>query len=171
MIENISFTMKSEQARENIRLDLAAIEALEQESGGLYTIIEQLESLDVLTIERLYACLSCEKELRSIPLVHKLSTVIEATVRILQACKVMGLLEIGEKDSTPTADIKGFRRFGLGVLGWSPDAVRTAELEDVVLAFQGRQVGTGSPSRIRQPPSRTLLDTLMQRYPDKKGEF
>lgn len=68
MTGNIAFTMKTEQARENIRLDLVAIEALEQESGGLYTIIEQLESLDVLTIERLYACLSREHELRSIPL-------------------------------------------------------------------------------------------------------
>lgn len=171
MTENISFTMKGEQARENIRLDMAAIEALEQESGGLYTIIDQLESLDVLTIERLYACLSREQELRTIPLVHKLSTVIEATVRILQACKVMGLLEIDEKDSTPTVDIKGFKRFGLGVLGWSPDAVRAAELEDIVLAFQGRQAGTGSQTRARQLPPRALLDTLMQRYPDQKGEF
>lgn len=96
---------------------------------------------------------------------------IEATVRILQACKVMGLLEVDDKDSTPTADIKGFRRFGLGVLGWSPDVVRRAELEDIVLAFQGRQDGTGSKTRARQLPPRTLLDTLMQRYPDQKGEF
>ena len=51
-------------------------------------------------------------------------------------------------------------------MGWTPTMVRGETYGDFMAAFRGWQMGQGTDTR-RKTMSRTDLEALMRRYPDK----
>lgn len=119
-------------------------------------------------------------------LYHLASSWIEGTLAPELSDKILDFFSIEEEDLEKTwisifeavdalgaattdkkVDFKSIRMFFLGVLGWTPSALRSARIDELADAFEGyRRFYNLSPASVSAPAA-SFMEDMMQKFPDR----
>lgn len=135
------------------RITCDALEAFQERYGSPYHLATRWidGTLDSVLLEKIVDFFGIEEE-----------DLEKTWLSIFEAVDALGAATADKK-----VDFKSIRMFFLGVLGWTPPALRSATMSDLADAFEGyRRFYNLSPASIGAPAA-SFMEDMMQKFPDR----